>query len=115
VLAESLSLRIPGKPVLVPLTTSLYVPGKLVDVETVVVDIGTGYYVKKVRPSACSADSAKTKAEALAHYTEKTAFVQKNLDQLQATIERKQENAQSVVQVLQMKMQQAQAAQAQAA
>lgn len=99
---------------LVPLTTSLYVPGKLVDVETVVVDIGTGYYVKKVCTTAVDADM-KTKAEALAHYNEKTTFVQKNLDQLQATIERKQENAQSVIQVLQMKMQQAQQAQAQKA
>jgi prefoldin alpha subunit len=38
----------PGKQVLVPLTSSLYVPGKLTDVENVVVDVGTGYYVKKV-------------------------------------------------------------------
>jgi prefoldin alpha subunit len=37
-----------GKRVLVPLTSSLYVPGKLTDVENVVVDVGTGYYVKKV-------------------------------------------------------------------
>jgi hypothetical protein len=41
--------------VLVPLTSSLYVPGKLSDTEHVLVDVGTGYYVKKVRsylPSA---------------------------------------------------------------
>ena len=31
-----------------PLTNSLYVPGKLSDVENVIVDVGTGYYVKKV-------------------------------------------------------------------
>jgi len=37
------------KTILVPLTSSLYVPGKLADVEKVVVDIGTGYYVEKVR------------------------------------------------------------------
>ena len=37
-----------GKEVLVPLTSSLYVPGRLTDVESVVVDIGTGYYVTKV-------------------------------------------------------------------
>ena len=33
---------------LVPLTASLYVPGKLHDPENVIVDVGTGYYVKKV-------------------------------------------------------------------
>jgi len=37
-----------GKPILVPLTTSLYVPGTLADSENVIVDIGTGFYVEKV-------------------------------------------------------------------
>ena len=36
------------KAILVPLTNSLYVPGKLTDSEHVIVDVGTGYYVKKV-------------------------------------------------------------------
>ncbi|KAF2267032.1 Prefoldin alpha subunit [Lojkania enalia] len=35
------------KPLLVPLTSSLYVPGKLTDSEHVLIDVGTGYYVKK--------------------------------------------------------------------
>lgn len=38
--------------------------------------------------------------------------MQKNLETLQKTIERKQENVQSVVQVLQMKLQEAQGAKA---
>jgi prefoldin alpha subunit len=37
------------KTILVPLTSSLYVPGKLANVEKVVVDIGTGYYAEKVQ------------------------------------------------------------------
>jgi prefoldin subunit 5 len=41
--------RFGDKTVLVPLTGSLYVPGKLRDVENVIVDVGTGYYVQKVR------------------------------------------------------------------
>merc|ERR1719208_460941 len=36
-----------GKQVLVPLTGSMYVPGKLSNPDKVVVDIGTGYYVEK--------------------------------------------------------------------
>lgn len=36
------------KTILVPLTNSLYVPGKLADLDNVIVDVGTGYYVKKV-------------------------------------------------------------------
>jgi prefoldin alpha subunit len=37
-----------GREILIPLTSSLYVPGRLTDVENVVIDVGTGYYVKKV-------------------------------------------------------------------
>ncbi|VDI28250.1 Hypothetical predicted protein [Mytilus galloprovincialis] len=40
---ESLS-----KDILVPLTGSIYVPGQLSDVQNVMVDIGTGYYVDMV-------------------------------------------------------------------
>jgi prefoldin alpha subunit len=39
-----------GNPLLVPLTSSLYVPGRISDPEHVVIDIGTGYYVKKASP-----------------------------------------------------------------
>jgi prefoldin alpha subunit len=38
------------KTILVPLTNSLYVPGKLSDPEHVIVDVGTGYYIRKVCP-----------------------------------------------------------------
>lgn len=34
--------------ILVPLTSSLYVKGRLADREKVLVDVGTGYYVEKV-------------------------------------------------------------------
>ncbi|KAH8665845.1 Prefoldin [Tricladium varicosporioides] len=36
-----------GKPILVPLTASLYVPGTLADADKVIVDVGTGFYVEK--------------------------------------------------------------------
>jgi prefoldin alpha subunit len=42
----------PDRTVLVPLTNSLYVPGKISDKSNVIVDIGTGYFVKKVNPFA---------------------------------------------------------------
>lgn len=34
---------------LVPLTASLYVPGKLDDAEKVLVDVGTGYFIEVSR------------------------------------------------------------------
>ena len=37
-----------GKPILVPLTSSLYVSGKLKNAGKVLVDVGTGYYIEKV-------------------------------------------------------------------
>jgi prefoldin alpha subunit len=43
------ALWVIDKPILVPLTTSLYVPGTLADNENVIVDVGTGFYVEKVR------------------------------------------------------------------
>uniref|UniRef100_A0A2K5Z4A7 Prefoldin subunit 5 n=1 Tax=Mandrillus leucophaeus TaxID=9568 RepID=A0A2K5Z4A7_MANLE len=36
-----------GKQLHVPLTSSMYVPGKLHDVEHVLIHVGTGYYVEK--------------------------------------------------------------------
>lgn len=114
------------QPILIPLTSSLYVPGKLTDLENVVVDVGTGYYVQKVRLSGCvaaclcfapiralvraatretrdrtrlhrdpdfaSRNVLQTRKEALKHYTAKTAFVRSNLETLQSTIEKKQDN-----------------------
>lgn len=41
-----------GTPLLVPMTSSLYVPGKIVDADKVLVDVGTGYFVEKDRKSA---------------------------------------------------------------
>jgi hypothetical protein len=47
-LSSSLTGVEPDKPILVPLTTSLYVPGTLADTNNVIVDVGTGFYVEKV-------------------------------------------------------------------
>ncbi|KAI9068565.1 Prefoldin-domain-containing protein [Trametes sanguinea] len=82
------------KTILVPLTNSLYVPGKLRDTEHVIVDIGTGYYVKK------------TRAQAMKHYESKVEYIRTNLEALQETIQKKQENMNYLINILQMKLQQ---------
>ncbi|KAF7298360.1 hypothetical protein MKEN_01360600 [Mycena kentingensis (nom. inval.)] len=89
------------KPILVPLTNSLYVPGKLVDTEHVIVDIGTGYFVRK-----------KTK-EATDHYTAKINYIQSNLDTLEETITKKRDNMSYLVSVMQAKLSQQAGAQQQ--
>lgn len=78
--------------VLVPLTNSLYVPGKITDKEHVIIDVGTGYFVKK------------STAEATTHYKGKVDFVTKNLESLQQAIQKKQENLNMLVQILQVKV-----------
>ncbi|KAI0801885.1 Prefoldin-domain-containing protein [Irpex lacteus] len=67
------------KSILVPLTNSLYIPGKLSDVDNVIVDVGTGYYVKKTRKQAQD------------HYSSKLSFLQTNLDSLAETLTKKQD------------------------
>ncbi|KAH9850448.1 Prefoldin alpha subunit [Lenzites betulinus] len=84
------------KTILVPLTNSLYIPGRLSDAEHVIVDVGTGYYVKK------------TRAQALKHYEAKVEFIRTNLEALQETIQKKQENMNYLINILQMKLQQQQ-------
>ncbi|KAF7291122.1 hypothetical protein MIND_01255300 [Mycena indigotica] len=82
------------KPILVPLTNSLYLPGKLADAQHVIVDVGTGYFVKKTIPQATQ------------HYTAKINYIQSNLDTLEETINKKRENMSYLVNVMQSKLSQ---------
>jgi len=92
---EEIKPKNKSKTILVPLTNSLYVPGKLSDTEHVIVDVGTGYYVRMSR-----ADAAK-------HYKTKIDYVTKNLETLQETLQKKQENLNMVVNIMQSKIQSA--------
>ncbi|KAG8924979.1 subunit of tubulin prefoldin, partial [Tulasnella sp. 418] len=85
------------KVILVPLTNSLYVPGKIKNPQHVIVDVGTGYFVQK------------STTEATEHYQKKVEFVKGNLDKLQETIERKQENLNYLLEIMQVKLQSQQA------
>lgn len=49
---EQLTPESAGRQILVPLTGSMYVPGRLVEPERVLVDVGTGYYLEKTTPGA---------------------------------------------------------------
>ncbi|KAG0641140.1 Prefoldin subunit-domain-containing protein [Tuber brumale] len=76
--------RMTDKTVLVPLTTSLYVPGTLPDTENVLVDVGTGYYVEK-----SAADAEK-------FYAEKVKTLTENLGELEKIVAQKSQNVQVV-------------------
>ncbi|KAK9380648.1 Prefoldin [Kockiozyma suomiensis] len=81
-----------GKSILVPLTSSLYVPGKIEDVETVMVDVGTGYYVEK-KPK-----------DAIVFYESKVSTLQQNLGDLENIVNNKAGNLRVVDDVLRQKV-----------
>lgn len=49
---SDISTSTANETVLIPLNTSLYVPGKIVDPEKVIVELGTGYFCEKTIPAA---------------------------------------------------------------
>jgi len=79
--------------ILVPLTNSLYVPGKLSNPGHVIVDVGTGYYVQK------------TREQALKHYSTKVDYIRTNLETLEDTIQKKRDNMNYLVNIIQSKIQ----------
>ncbi|KAI9838365.1 MAG: hypothetical protein M1819_005633 [Sarea resinae] len=81
-----------GANILVPLTTSLYVPGRIADTDKVIVDVGTGFYVEK-----------KTK-DAVEFYTSKVDELGTNLKDLEAIVQQKSNNLRVVEEVLRQKM-----------
>ncbi|KAJ2723266.1 subunit of tubulin prefoldin [Coemansia sp. Benny D115] len=97
---EALTAESQEKTVMIPLTNSLYVPGKLSNVESVVVDVGTGYYVEK------------SKDDAAAYYDGKIEYVQGNAKKIQETVEQKQASYRGLLEIMQYKLTQQQKQQA---
>lgn len=77
---------------LVPLTSSLYVPGTLADEKNVLVDVGTGFYVEK-----STGDAEK-------FYTGKIEEVGKSIKDLENIVNSKTNNLRVVEEVLRQKM-----------
>ena len=72
-----------GKKILVPLTSSLYVPANVLTASNkVIVDIGTGYFVEK------------KSEDAIKFYTKKVGFLETNLGDLEKIINAKGQNIQ---------------------
>ncbi|KAG2468141.1 PFD5 protein, partial [Polypterus senegalus] len=77
----------------------MYVPGVLNDVEHVLVDIGTGYYVEK------NVEESKD------FFKRKIDFLTKQIEKIQPALQEKHAMKQAVVEVMNMKIQQLHAAQ----
>ncbi|OAK98672.1 Prefoldin alpha subunit [Phaeosphaeriaceae sp. SRC1lsM3a] len=83
-------------PLLVPLTSSLYVPGKLTDHEHVLVDVGTGFFVEKGI------------ADAKDFYERKVKDLGDSLKDLEGVVEGKARNVRLVEEVMRVKVMNAQ-------
>ncbi|KAL5509324.1 hypothetical protein EMCRGX_G004666 [Ephydatia muelleri] len=82
-----------GAQVLVPLTSSMYVPGTLRSNDSVIVEIGTGYYVRK------------TLKDAVAFFERRIDYVTRNLENLQLGLIEKHKIREAVLATMQMKLQ----------
>ncbi|XP_066440336.1 prefoldin subunit 5-like [Eleutherodactylus coqui] len=89
-----------GKKVLVPLTSSMYVPGTLSDVSNVLIDVGTGYYVDK------------NVGDAKDFFKRKIDFLTKQIEKIQPALQEKHAMKQAVMEMMSIKIQQLTAAQA---
>jgi prefoldin alpha subunit len=83
-LNTGLATKNANRTILVPLTASLYVPGKLEDTEKVLVDVGTGFFVEK------------DKVQAGEFYDGKVAELGSNLVDLEKIIGGKTDNLRTV-------------------
>mmetsp|Transcript_29050 Transcript_29050/g.44934 ORF Transcript_29050/g.44934 Transcript_29050/m.44934 type:complete len:159 (-) Transcript_29050:32-508(-) len=81
-----------GKEILMPLTSSLYVPGKLGNVSSVLVDIGTGYYVEKPI------------GEAANYLNRQIRLVQEQVSTIEELVEEKTKHRETVMNVIQQKI-----------
>lgn len=79
-LQKGLDNKNENRNILVPLTSSLYVPGTLADLDKVIVDVGTGYFVEKSRP------------DAKVFYEAKVKELGENLGKLEAVVRQKSES-----------------------
>ncbi|PLN83378.1 Prefoldin alpha subunit [Aspergillus taichungensis] len=78
--------------ILVPLTSSLYVKGKMADREKVLVDVGTGFYVEK------------TPAKAVAFYNDKVKVLEANLTELEKIVQTKSQQQRLFEEALRVKL-----------
>ncbi|ODV93948.1 hypothetical protein PACTADRAFT_46040 [Pachysolen tannophilus NRRL Y-2460] len=84
------------KGILVPLSPSLYIPGKVKDGQRFMVDIGTGYYIEK---------NAEQSVE---FYNKRISKLKENSEQLNKTIQEKYDLLNKVQQVLNIRVQELQ-------
>lgn len=77
--------------IMVPLTSSIYVPGRLADTKMVLIDIGTGFFVQK------------SPAAAEKHFAKRAALLKEEADKATQVHTQKRQQLEAVSAVLQRK------------
>jgi prefoldin alpha subunit len=91
-IAKGVSADTADKPLLVPLTSSLYVPGRLTSSTHVLVDVGTGFFVEK------------NTTDATDFYNRKVKDLGDSLKDLEQVINGKANNVRMVEEVIRVKV-----------
>ncbi|XP_063988676.1 prefoldin subunit 5 isoform X1 [Diachasmimorpha longicaudata] len=90
---DKVNAEIKGKEILVPLTESMYVPGRVSDTENVLVDVGTGYFIEK------PVDDAKD------YFKRRVAYVTEQIEKIQVLATEKLNICTATMEVIRMKIQ----------
>ena len=85
--------NIDAREILVPLTASLYVPGRVIDADKYMVEIGTGYYVEKTRQHSMEFCERKMK------------MLVENIDKISKFINQKRRYLDLVIEIMHKKVQ----------
>jgi prefoldin alpha subunit len=91
-IAQGVNPSTADKPLLVPLTSSLYVPGRLTSSTHVLIDVGTGFYVEKSTEDATD------------FYNRKVKDLGDSLKDLEQVINSKANNVRMVEEVMRVKV-----------
>eukprot|EP00286_Rhodomonas_abbreviata_P019197 CAMPEP_0181292238 /NCGR_PEP_ID=MMETSP1101-20121128/2396_1 /TAXON_ID=46948 /ORGANISM="Rhodomonas abbreviata, Strain Caron Lab Isolate" /LENGTH=148 /DNA_ID=CAMNT_0023396687 /DNA_START=53 /DNA_END=502 /DNA_ORIENTATION=+ len=83
-----------GNSLMIPLNSSLYVPGKIVNPNKVVVELGTGYFCEKDVPGAIDLIERKTQ------------LIDSSIETVESTSVNKKKNLEQIGQIMQYKMSQ---------
>eukprot|EP00658_Telonema_sp_P-2_P084704 TRINITY_DN9479_c0_g1_i1.p1 TRINITY_DN9479_c0_g1~~TRINITY_DN9479_c0_g1_i1.p1 ORF type:complete len:162 (-),score=67.87 TRINITY_DN9479_c0_g1_i1:323-808(-) len=82
-----------GQQILVPMTYSLYLKGEIADADNVLVDVGTGYYIKQSVPRAQE------------FFQKRVGQMQESIDKIAVSIDTKQKQQGNVLNVMKQKAQ----------
>lgn len=96
---EKINPEMEGNSILVPLTGSMYVPGRLHDTNKLVIDIGTRYYVEKDNKTAKD------------YFQRKVKFVTEQMEKIQYLGLEKSKIRDTIVELLEYKLAQQQGTQ----